>query len=248
MRRVVFWLVVLFVVAGLWGGCGGGQRTETPKAEKQAEKADKPAEQAPAEKKGSKPDQTVEAPPAVDAPAPKPTAGATREEPKISGEYRVERAVDGDTIEVSPAVDGETTVRLIGIDTPEVSGGTGLCGPEASDFTASRLEGKRVGLEFDEDRTDQYGRVLAYVWLGDQLFNETLVEKGYATVATYPPNDRYEQRFLEASYTSELPTCDYPAPDSASPEAGAGVGDGSNNKRAEAGVSRAVVPTGLCSN
>jgi micrococcal nuclease len=47
----------------------------------------------------------------------------------------VTRVVDGDTIEVSPQVEGKTDVRLIGVDTPEVFGGEEPCGPEASDFT-----------------------------------------------------------------------------------------------------------------
>jgi endonuclease YncB( thermonuclease family) len=33
----------------------------------------------------------------------------------------VSRVVDGDTVEVTPAVDGRTEVRLIGVDTPETS-------------------------------------------------------------------------------------------------------------------------------
>jgi endonuclease YncB( thermonuclease family) len=33
----------------------------------------------------------------------------------------VSRVVDGDAVEVTPAVDGRTEVRLIGVDTPETS-------------------------------------------------------------------------------------------------------------------------------
>jgi hypothetical protein len=36
----------------------------------------------------------------------------------------VTRVVDGDTIEISPSVEGLSTVRLIGVDTPETHGGT----------------------------------------------------------------------------------------------------------------------------
>jgi micrococcal nuclease len=113
----------------------------------------------------------------------------------------VTRVVDGDTIEVSPQVEGTTDVRLIGVDTPEVFGGEEPCGPEASAFTTEHLEGQDVTREFDEDPVDPYGRALAYVWvsdLGGELFNETLVREGQARVLTVAPNDKYEERFLAA--------------------------------------------------
>jgi micrococcal nuclease len=113
----------------------------------------------------------------------------------------VTRVVDGDTIEVSPQVEGTEDVRLIGVDTPEVSGGVEPCGPEASDFTTEQLEGQDVTLEFDEDLVDQYGRTLAYVWIPDldgELFNETLVRQGLARVLTVEPNVKYEDRFVAA--------------------------------------------------
>jgi micrococcal nuclease len=111
----------------------------------------------------------------------------------------VTRVVDGDTIEVSPEVHGTEDVRLIGVDTPEVFGGEEPYGPEASAYTKGRLEGQQVALEFDEETVDPYGRALAYVWLpGGELFNETLVREGYAEVATFPPNVKYEDRFLAA--------------------------------------------------
>lgn len=107
--------------------------------------------------------------------------------------------VDGDTIEVSPAVQGTQDVRLIGVDTPEVFGGEEPYGPEASAYTAERLEGEQVALEFDEEKVDRYRRALAYVWLpGGELFNETLVREGYAEVATVRPNVKYEDRFQTA--------------------------------------------------
>jgi micrococcal nuclease len=75
---------------------------------------------------------------------------------------------------------------------------SGLGAIAASNFTERELDGKRVGLEFDVQRIDPYGRTLAYVWLGDELFNETLVRQGFAFVTTYPPDVRYESRFTAA--------------------------------------------------
>jgi hypothetical protein len=66
----------------------------------------------------------------------------------------VSRVVDGDTAEVTPAVDGLTEVRLIGVDTPETSHptyGEQPYGQQAKEFTVSRLEGERVALEFDAE-------------------------------------------------------------------------------------------------
>ena len=111
----------------------------------------------------------------------------------------VTRVVDGDTVEISPPVEGLSTVRLIGMDTPEVYFGTQPYGSEASAFAKRELDGEQVGLELDVQKIDPYGRVLAYVYLPDgTMFNETLLREGYAQVATFPPNVKYQDRFLEA--------------------------------------------------
>ena len=113
----------------------------------------------------------------------------------------VSRVVDGDTIEISPAINGIEDVRLIGMDTPEtVDPGEEVepLGPEASSFAADSLTGQSVGLEFDVEREDQYDRLLAYVYLGGEMFNEVLVEEGYAQVYPYEPNTMYEGRFEAA--------------------------------------------------
>jgi len=111
----------------------------------------------------------------------------------------VTRVVDGDTIDISPSVKGRSRVRLIGMDTPEVYFGTQSYGPEASAFAKRELDGQEVKLELDVQKIDPYGRLLAYVYLPDgQMFNETLLEEGYAQVATFPPNVKYVDRFLAA--------------------------------------------------
>ena len=51
----------------------------------------------------------------------------------------------------------------------------------------------------NEKRTDQYDRLLAHVYpQGEEMFNEALRREGYAQVATFPPNTRYEDRFRAA--------------------------------------------------
>ncbi|MDQ3767385.1 MAG: thermonuclease family protein [Actinomycetota bacterium] len=115
----------------------------------------------------------------------------------------VSRVIDGDTIEVQ--LQGTTGIRLIGIDTPETvhpSEPVGCFGPAASRFTQRSLEGRTVRLEFDVERTDHYGRTLAYVFADGLLFNKTLVARGYAHVTTYPPNVKYVERFLTAQQSA----------------------------------------------
>ena len=101
----------------------------------------------------------------------------------------VERAVDGDTLEIQPAVEGKTDVRLIGVDTPELDGSQPLS-KEASGFTAERLEGERVRLTPGIESEDPYGRLLATLKLeGDQrTHGERLLEAGYAQTLWYEPN------------------------------------------------------------
>jgi micrococcal nuclease len=113
---------------------------------------------------------------------------------------RVIRVVDGDTLEVNLQGTKEK-VRLIGVDTPETvhpTIGEEPYGREASNFTKEKLTGQKVVLEFDVEERDRYGRLLAYVWLDGEMFNEVLLSEGYAQIATYPPNVRYVERFQAA--------------------------------------------------
>ena len=108
--------------------------------------------------------------------------------------------VDGDTVHVRYR-GRSLDVRLIGVDRPETvdpSQPVQCFGEAASRFTARRLTGRTIHLEFDVERRDRYGRTLAYVWLGDHLFNRRLVAGGYATVSTYPPDVRYVALFEAA--------------------------------------------------
>jgi micrococcal nuclease len=110
---------------------------------------------------------------------------------------KVARVVDGDTIKLES---GET-LRYIGIDTPETvhpSKPVQCYGKEASAKNKELVEGKEVKLEKDVSEKDKYGRLLRYVWLGDVLVNELLVSKGYAQSSSYPPDVKYQDRFIEA--------------------------------------------------
>ncbi len=104
----------------------------------------------------------------------------------------VARAIDGDTVELE---DG-TRVRYLLVDTPESTNGKDDCyGAEAAEFNRQLVEGKSVRLEYDVECEDQYGRLLAYLEIGDRELNTLLVERGYACVLHIPPNgdDRVAQ-------------------------------------------------------
>lgn len=108
---------------------------------------------------------------------------------------RVIRVVDGDTIEVRLA-GREQRVRYILIDTPEVSGRGEPLGREATAANAALVMGQTVWLERDVSDTDRFGRLLRYVYVGDTMVNEALLEQGLARVATFPPDVKYVDRFL----------------------------------------------------
>lgn len=111
---------------------------------------------------------------------------------------QVVRVVDGDTVHVR--VNGHVErVRYIGVNTPEVhhpTRGEEPGGREAAGVNRALVGGRQVRLDLDVQERDRYGRLLAYVWLGEVMINAELVRLGYAQVMTVPPNVRYQQLFL----------------------------------------------------
>ncbi|MFA5291872.1 MAG: thermonuclease family protein [Phycisphaerae bacterium] len=112
--------------------------------------------------------------------------------------------IDGDTIKVD--IGGETeTVRLIGIDTPEIANsqntGQEYFGTEAAQYTKQLIENKLVYLIPDpmQSDRDKYGRILRYVFLKDGTFiNAKLIREGYAYNYIYEPF-----QFMKYFYTLE---------------------------------------------
>ena len=189
MGRIIIILVALFsTVVFLLAACVGSSASDIPEQPVPA-----------ASDTGDIPEPPV---PESNDPEdiPEPTVTETIE---FSDFYpaKVTRVVDGDTIEV--LLDGVTEkVRLIGIDTPESvhpdNSKNVPYGKIATAFTKEKLDGKDVELEFDVEERDQYGRLLAYVYLDGVMFNKTLLDEGHATVTTYPPNVKYVDIFTEA--------------------------------------------------
>ena len=110
----------------------------------------------------------------------------------------VERVIDGDTI----VLQGHVRVRLIGVDTPETKHPhkpIEPLGPEATEFTRSQVEDRDVTLQFDRERRDRYGRVLAYVYVDGKLLNEEIIRAGFSRAETHFKFDRaMANRFLDA--------------------------------------------------
>jgi micrococcal nuclease len=105
--------------------------------------------------------------------------------------------VAGDTIDVQ--LDSHRVrVRYLGINTPETkhpNKGVEPFGPEADAANRRLVAGQTVRLELDVQPWDRYQRLLAYVYVGDLMVNAELVRQGYAQVATFPPNVKYQDRF-----------------------------------------------------
>lgn len=127
--------------------------------------------------------------------------------------------VDGDTLCVqTDSVQGPQKVRLVGINTPESAAPEEYLaetgkentreGVDASEFVKDMLhEGDTVLLQYDEERVDKYGRLLAYVWVQEpddasdigevssKMLNAILLRDGYAETMSIRPNTAYKQMF-----------------------------------------------------
>jgi micrococcal nuclease len=78
-------------------------------------------------------------------------------------------------------------------------GSQGECyGEQAGRYAQQRLSGRTVGLAFDSERRDRYGRLLAYAYVMDELFNLTLVRFGLALADPVEPNTSMAGSFSRA--------------------------------------------------
>jgi micrococcal nuclease len=144
---------------------------------------------------------------------PAPTAASPNSHER--GADTIIQIVDGDTLTIQHNGRAEK-IRLIGIDAPEsninnktkkdAARGNGdidtitKMGKEATRFVKKIVKpGDPVTIEFDKQTRDKYGRLLGYVYLANgKMLNEEIVKAGYANLLTYPPNVKYQDRFLKA--------------------------------------------------
>ncbi len=99
--------------------------------------------------------------------------------------------VDGDTIDVMLG-DSIQRVRYIGMNTPERGE---PCAREATAANTALVDGRTVAMIHDVSETDQYGRLLRYVYVEGTFVNAALVADGWAEAARYPPDTMFAAWF-----------------------------------------------------
>ena len=108
----------------------------------------------------------------------------------------VDDVIDGDTIAVTIA-DAQRIlpdagrqrsfrVRFIGIDAPEMFDEENAIAKEAAERLRALLLHKTIGLEFEERRSDAYGRLLAYIFLNGRDVQADMLASGLARVSVFP--------------------------------------------------------------
>lgn len=110
-----------------------------------------------------------------------------------SDSFLVIKVIDGDTI-----VAGGQKIRYIGVNAPEIHRTdriTQELGEKAKAFNETLVLNKTIRLEFDVQQRDKYGRLLAYVYVGDIFVNAKLLRDGYVSASVVPPNVQYADFF-----------------------------------------------------
>jgi len=111
-------------------------------------------------------------------------------------DHKVVRVYDGDTV----LLENGTRLRYLGIDTPEVDhdgGRSDFMAEEARDVNRKLVEGKRVTLEYDQEKVDPHGRHLTYLFLPNgEMVNAVLVRRGLAHVMSIRPNLKYRDMLV----------------------------------------------------
>lgn len=136
----------------------------------------------------------------------------------------ITRVVDGDTMEIRFQNGSTDTIRLLGVDTPEVHTGVEPAeyegipendqgrawlkrwGDSASAYAKSQLAGERVTIAFDRQSPSRggYDRLLVYVYLSNEThFNKQLLVNGYARLYDSEFGKRDEFAAAEATAQSE---------------------------------------------
>ncbi|HUH98243.1 MAG TPA: thermonuclease family protein [Anaerolineales bacterium] len=116
---------------------------------------------------------------------------------------RVVGVLDGNTIKVLLDRDGKIyVVRYIGIAVPAYGETQELYGRAAELDNFDLVFAQKVSLFGDNSDKDPAGRLLRYVTMGDRFINLVLLQHGYATAASVPPNTACDAVFKNAEQTA----------------------------------------------
>ena len=111
-----------------------------------------------------------------------------------------------DTFICTAVIDGDTfrlengkTVRLIGIDAPELSQPGG---EESREYLTHLTLNKGITLEKGDEDRDKYNRLLRFVYTGNLCINEEMIRQGYAE-ARYLPENHIREYYLHLEMQAE---------------------------------------------
>lgn len=107
---------------------------------------------------------------------------------------KVVRVIDGDTVKIQYGGKIET-IRLIGVDTPELKQ---EYGKQAKEYLEEKILNKNVTLEIDKKNLDFYSRKLRYIFVSNENINELIIKEGYGLRSYVYPNNKYDKKFIEA--------------------------------------------------
>ncbi|MCT7983923.1 thermonuclease family protein [Laspinema sp. A4] len=125
--------------------------------------------------------------------------------PSAQVEVRVERVLNGNTLEVRDLSESGSTrkqVRLIGIEAPDLQ--QTPWGNAAKQQLERLIDGQTLLLEWDIETEDGAAHQWAYLWRDGKLVNEELIAEGYVLAAVRSPNIKYERRFAQAQEKARI--------------------------------------------
>lgn len=117
-------------------------------------------------------------------------------------ETQVIDVIDGDTVVISPEINGAGEIRLVGIQAPKIPLGrpgfkTWPYGELAKSVLEDILLKRTVTLYFGDNRMDRHGRLLAHLKRDDGLWVQgDLLDRGMARVYSFPDNRTAVDRML----------------------------------------------------
>ena len=103
----------------------------------------------------------------------------------------ITRVIDGDTAILST----NQHVRFLGENSPEHDEGFFQ---QAKDLNTSLTLGKQVRLEYQNEKIDRYGRILAFVFVNNILINAEIVKRGFAVEDFMQKSEKYQSEIISA--------------------------------------------------